>query len=695
MTIDEFLETLSEDVRIGSEANGLSIEEAFFARVTDTVTESGEVGLLEYFHHRGSPSSGIRVDGWGSDPGRSGQLTLCIVSHSDEPDGPVLTGSELNAIFRRPLKFLQNALEDDWRNALEETSPGFELADAIAAKWSTVQKIRLLLLTNRRLSSRIDGREMTEFRGRPVAYSVWDATRLHKLEASSLAREDIVVDLDDHGGPVPILPAHMPGSPYGAYLSVFPGAVLASIYDRWEARLLESNVRVFLQARGNVNKGIRKTIEDEPQMFFAYNNGITATAEAIETEERGGGTVMTRIRNLQIVNGGQTTASIHAALRARKDLSGIFVQAKLSVVDAEQAERIVPDISRYANSQNRIAAADFFSNHPFHMRMEEISRRLYAPAREGVFTQSRWFYERARGQFADRRSGLTAAETRKFDLEHPRAQVFTKTDLAKAEMTWRRQPDVVSKGAQKNFAFFASAIGREWEKSDTGFNEEWFRDAVAKLIVFRRMERIVSDAAGRWYTGGLRANTVCYAISKLVHDLDAEGQALDLRAIWTAQDITPELTEVLDACGEVLHLHLLDPRGGSNPTEWAKRRACWTAVEGLEIERPADLSGLLIDAGERRARRSEGRKDQKMVDGIEAQAAVVELGAAEWTRLREWITATGMKVSPAEAGILDLAERIRLKPLSEAQARRAMEVRARTATAGYGMASTGDGGSDA
>ena len=683
MTIEEFLETLSEDVRLRSEAEGLSVEEAFFARVTDTVTGSGEVDLLEYFHHRGSSSSGIRVDGWGGNPGSSGQLTLCVVSHSDDVDGPVLTGSELNTIFKRPLRFLKNALEDDWRDALEETSPGFELADAIAAKWPKVQKIRLLLLTNRRLSQRIDGREMTEFRDRPVAYSVWDASRLYKLEASSLAREDIVVDLDEHGGPVPVLSAHMPGSPYEAYLSVFPGAVLASIYDRWAARLLESNVRVFLQARGNVNKGIRKTIEEEPQMFFAYNNGITATAEAIETEERDGGTVMTRIRNLQIVNGGQTTASIHAALRAKKDLSGTFVQAKLSVVDGEQAERIVPDISRYANSQNRIAAADFFSNHPFHMRMEEISRRIYAPAREGAFTQSRWFYERARGQFADRRSGLTAAATKKFDLEHPRAQVFTKTDLAKAEMTWRLQPDIVSKGAQKNFAFFANAVGREWEKSDTDFNEEWFRDAVAKLIIFRRMERIVSDAVGRWYTGGLRANTVCYAISKLVHDLDANEQALDLRAIWTTQDITAELTEVLDAYGEVLHLHLLEPRGGSNPTEWAKKRACWTAAEGLEIERPADLSDLSIDVGERRVRKAEGQKDQKMVDGIEAQAATVELGAAEWVRLRGWIIKTGMRISPAEAGILESAERIRLKPLSEAQARRAMEIRARAVVEGY------------
>lgn len=197
------------------------------------------------------------------------------------------------------------------------------------------------------------------------------------------------------------------------------------------------------------------------------------------------------------------------------------------------------------------------------------------------------------------------------------------------------------------------------------------------------MERIVSDAAGRWYTGGLRANTVCYAISKLIDDLEADGQALDLRAIWTAQDISVELAEALDTYGEVLHLHLLDPQGGSNPTEWAKKRACWTAAGRLEVKHSADLSGLLIDTGEKRVRKAEGRRDQKMVDGIEAQAATVELGAAEWSRLRGWISETGMKISPAEAGILEMAEQIRVKPLSEAQARRAIEVRTRAVSAGY------------
>lgn len=255
---------LREDVRLLSEANGTSMEEAFFERVTDTITGSGEIDALEYFHHRGTPQSGIRVDGWGGDPRNSKLLTLLVVDHADDPNAPTLTGTELNNQFKRPLRFLKAALDEDWRNRLEETSPGFELADMIAARWSSVSKIRLLLLTDRKLSSRVDGREMTEFLERPVSYSVWDVTRLERIESSAMGREDIIVELDQHGGAIPVLPAHMPDSPYEAYLAALPGSVLASIYDRWEARLLEQNVRVFLQARGNVNKGIRKTIEEDP-----------------------------------------------------------------------------------------------------------------------------------------------------------------------------------------------------------------------------------------------------------------------------------------------------------------------------------------------------------------------------------------------------------------------------------------------
>lgn len=681
---DQYAEMLREDVRLLSEANGTSMEEAFFARVTDTITGSGEIDALEYFHHRGTPQSGIRVDGWGGDPRKSKQLTLLVVDHADDPEAATLTGTELNNQFKRPLRFLKAALDEEWRDRLEETSPGFELADMIAARWSSVKKIRLLLLTDRKLSSRVDGREMTEFMERPVSYSVWDVTRLERIESSAMGREDIIVDLDQHGGAIPVLPAHMPNSPYEAYLAALPGPTLASIYDRWEARLLEQNVRVFLQARGNVNKGIRKTIEEDPSMFFAYNNGITATAEAVEIENRDGVPMMTCLTNLQIVNGGQTSASIHAALRAGEDLSKTFIQMKLSIVDAEKAEKIVPDISRYANSQNRIAAADFFSNHPFHVRMEEISRRLYAPAKDGNFTQSRWFYERARGQFADRRSRLTPAKRRKFDLEHPRAQLFTKTDLAKAEMTWRGRPEIVSLGAQKNFAHFAHAIGKEWDKRDEAFSEEWFRNTIAKLIVFRKTERIVSDAAGSWYTGGLRANTVCYAISKLVRDVEEQKQSIDLKKIWNAQDLPDTLVDVLDQYGEAMHTHLLSPpSGGSNPTEWAKKKACFDAAMEIDLEFRSDISDILIGTAERRERASEGRRDQRMVDGIQAQATVAEIGSDEWASLRDWALRSGMRLTPTESGILEAATRLRLRPLSEAQSVKAMAVLERAREQGY------------
>ena len=214
------------------------------------------------------------------------------------------------------------------------------------------------------------------------------------------------------------------------------------------ARLLEQNVRVFLQARGNVNRGLRNTISNYPEMFFAYNNGITATAESIETVASPNGLLLTGMRNFQIVNGGQTTASIHAALRNREvDLDRVFVQMKLSIVNSDRALEIVPKISEYANTQNRVSAADFFSNHPFHIRMEGFSRRLYAPSRDGTFRQSKWFYERARGQYQDARGRLTQAERRRFDLEYPKPQMFTKTDLAKFLNVWRDKPDVVSRGS--------------------------------------------------------------------------------------------------------------------------------------------------------------------------------------------------------------------------------------------------------
>ena len=294
-------------------------------------------------------------------------------------------------------------------------------------------------------------------------------------------------------------------------------------------------------------------------MFFAYNNGITATAESIETVASPNGLLLTGMRNFQIVNGGQTTASIHAALRNREvDLDRVFVQMKLSIVNSDRALEIVPKISEYANTQNRVSAADFFSNHPFHIRMEGFSRRLYAPSRDGTFRQSKWFYERARGQYQDGRGRLTQAERRRFDLEYPKPQMFTKTDLAKFLNVWRDQPDVVSRGAQKNFADFASFIGGEWNKHSNDFNEVYYREAIAKAIVFRSVEvpESLREASGnaKGFDHGPHAlvtirNDLAHAeMKKGILSFEAYRQAREL-GLWYIELLLLELFETRRPAG--------------------------------------------------------------------------------------------------------------------------------------------------
>ena len=217
---------------------------------------------------------------------------------------------------------------------------------------------------------------------------------------------------------------------------IVPGQQLAEIYDKWGPRLLEANVRSFLQARAKTNKGIQKTIKDNPELFFPYNNGLSATADAVTCDFGPDGLMISEIKNLQIVNGAQTTGSIHSGLKSAKEqLLNVYVQMKLTVVPPERSEEVVPKISEFANTQNKVNAADFFSNHPFHVRMEQFSRAVLFARKEGERHDSKWFYERSRGQFINARSKLTAAQLRKFDLEYPKSQLFSKTDLAKFELS--------------------------------------------------------------------------------------------------------------------------------------------------------------------------------------------------------------------------------------------------------------------
>ena len=661
----DFKKEFFQEVHGRAGAGEQFLEDAFFELFTEHVVESGDLATADRVFY--TNRRGIRVDGYGGDPvAAEGVLTLIAVDFSATDEDTTLTQTDLTADFKRLHNFLEKCLDPKFVDALEEASPGFGLADLISARWSEISKIRLLLLTDKVLSSRIDGLKSGEVDGKPVTQNVWDIARLRQFVEGGQRGDPISVDLmQEFGGGIPLLRAHDEEGAYESYLAVVPGAQLAEIYDRWGPRLLEQNVRVFLQARGAVNKGIRNTLDNEPGMFFAFNNGITATAEDVEVASTKSGLEIIRIENLQIVNGGQSTASIHAASRRGVDLSRVFVQMKLMIVDSDEVTELVPRISEYANTQNKVAAADFFANHPFHVRLEQISRRLFAPAIDGGVRQTKWFYERARGQYQDDRALVSGAQRRKFDSEYPKRQLISKTDLAKFLMVWELQPHTVSLGAQKNFAAFAKIAAQQWDRAETSVNEQFFRHAVAKAIVFRHVESLVS--ARPWYEGGYRANIVAYTISRFAAHLAANDLALDFDRIWREQSVSVVLDEALTKSADGVVSVIVDPPSGSkNVTEWAKQQACWSRVERVEIDWPLELERVLLSRSEGEQLAKEAKAVQKVDNGIEAQTKVLNAGAKAWQEVETWGRERAL-VSDKESSILKICAAIPKKVPTEKQ----------------------------
>lgn len=658
----------------GAEANSAFQLAEFMEAFAEELMETGFIEGFEFCHFR--TARGIRIDGyWFND---EGGLDLFIADFESRLELASLTQTDVNALFKRATNFYEASKDKNLYSELEETSPEYGLSRDIADRKSSLQKVNFFILSERVLSDRLQALESNEIDGVSVSYHVWDVSRLQRQRSSRGHKEALDIDfLETFGAALPCLPAHVGSASYQSFLIVIPGEMLASLYGRYGARLLEQNVRSFLQARGKVNKGIRGTILNEPDMFFAYNNGITATAQAVETQSGDGGLEIVRLVDLQIVNGGQTTASLfHTQRKDKASLERVFVQMKLSVIPTEAGEEVVPKISEYANTQNRVNAADFFSNHPFHIRIEEFSRRIWAPAQQGAQRETKWFYERARGQYADAQSKLTQGEKRRFQAEYPKPQMFTKTDLAKFENVWDDDPKWVNLGAQKNFARYAARIGKEWNQAPDRFNEWYYRRAVARAIVFRAVEKLVS--AQPWYNGGYRANIVAYALAIIGKCCEDAGKKLNFQAVWEAQSLPASLENALVVAAKYVNDDISrPPEGISNISEWCKKDGCWlrltNGIDKLKARLHEDFWSSLVTEEQAASEAKAARKTQKIDNGIDAQKRVFEIPAQKWVEIRDFGSAKKI-LSPKEAGVVEVACKIPSKIPTEKQCQVLLEV---------------------
>ncbi len=687
--LQDFHSDFLNSVRAGAAAEGSFTEQSFVEEFGRRLTEAEEVDNLTPGHFEGLGISNKKIGFDGYDFGdEEGHVVLAVSHFVNAETVETLGTTEANRLFGLVVGFVEAVLSGDLLRKLEESSTGYQVARQLADQITRTFKIRIYLLTNCALGVQVKGFSSRELGPITVEFHPWDIQRLQRVQESGSGREEIEIDLNEwQPGGLPCLKAPITSASVETYLCVVPASVLAGVYKKYGSRVLESNVRSFLSVRGNVNKGIRGTLMKQPEMFLSYNNGITATATAVKTEISSDGLSLTRIRDLQIVNGGQTTASIFYAQKEDKglDLTDAFVQMKLIVVDEEQESELVPKVSRFANTQNRISDADFFSNHPFHQRMEEKSRRILAPSVAGSPFQTKWFYERTRGQFATERSRLTAAGQRQFDLENPKSHVFTKTDAARFLVSWGQMPHVVSAGAQKNFIQFAKEIDEKWSKDESQFGDEYFRDLVAKGILFNGLRGRVLKSD--WYKQepGYLANIVTYAIAKLVATVESSrsGRKFNLGRIWLEQGVSDELWELLEPFAVLARNVLTDARRPVvNVTEWAKRDACWAKVKTTEIQLAAGLDEYLVSAAVVAESVRSARQDQKMVSGIDDQVHVHKQGRAYWAEVLDFGTEL-KSISPKERDLLVLAAGPTSVMLSELQAKALVLVEKRMLESGF------------
>ena len=599
MTLEEFLTQIRTETRERREAEGghAYSEIAFAERAMEHMAEIGMTSdpVTCHFSKRIERAE-LRLSGYAvSDD--SDRLDLFVSLYSDSEKPVPIPDSETKMAAERCFQFLSRCAEGDLASRLDESNEAKGLAETIRETFSKLDHITIHVLTDRIAKSKsFKSREVGD---KTIRIEVMDIERLYRHLAEGKPRDEVVIDFRTvSGGPLPCVLVPGKQASYSTTLTAIPGDALRVTYERFGARLLEANVRSFLSATGKVNKGIRDTLRQSPGDFAAFNNGVVIIADEAGFERTAdGGPGLAWLRGVQVVNGGQTTASIYFTKKKapETDLRYVRIPAKIIVIAegsgaTENArEDLVANISRFANSQNAVKVSDLSANRPFHRELERLSQSTYCS--DG---STRWFYERAAGSFTVMlaRQGDTPARLKRLRTDFPRR--INKTDLARCLMAWAGRPDIVSQGLQKNFEAFSSLL----EASD---GSRWpvessidFKRIIAQAIVYRSTQGIVRDLKVQAF----QANVIAYTVALLGTRF---GNEFDLDQVWTAQTISHALGRTLRRWVPKVELALRVASGGRMISEWAKKRECWERVQQIELDTPEksadELRRMPVDDG--------------------------------------------------------------------------------------------------
>lgn len=666
-TYEEFEQEFLDDVRINAQIEGTTPDDYFLNDILGRLSSMGEITDPQVAPMQKKCRNGriMSFDAYAFD---ESDKSVVLISNDfvDDING-VLTRTQIEQYKQRMINFLQEAYDEKLNQYFDMTDSllftGRDIGRRMHVDYvkldddTSIDKVKLIIVTNKRLSERIKTLPSDDFNGKKVEVNVWSLTRLYELYESGREKEPIIIETNKYGiEGIPCIKAEMSGNlDYDAYLAIVPGKFLHEIYYEHGSRLLEGNVRAFLSNRGKINKGIRLTIKNEPTKFFTYNNGIACTASQITLSEDGH--MIVAMEDLQIINGGQTTASLTSAvLKDKMSLDNIFVPMKLTVVKNDDYDTMIQNISKYANSQNKVKDSDLFSNHPFHRTFEALAKRIQAPAHGEAVNNTMWYYERSRGKYEQEQFKFTKkSERENFVKKYPKNQVIKKEELSKyftcAELL---RPDQVSKGPEKCMSFFAEKIDEKYQKSPESFNDQFFKNCICYTILFKTTDKIVHKSD--WYISETytKPGVVAYTISKLLSSIPS-GYCLDYNVIWRKQELYPSLNAEIERLAHMTFDYV--QKLGGNGMEHFKKEETWKLFKSASYKPSRDFLDDLINSEVIESQSRSETKENKLSKKLDIETEIIMAGETYW----EGLIKEGLNrhlLSTTEIDLLRVAARV-------------------------------------
>lgn len=637
MDIREFAQEFQENIKMAVDMGNTDYDQELASAILEYIEDNGEVNVPELCAFQKTRTRITAYDY--NDEAES--LDLFYLIKSETLLGKI-NKNKIEQGFNYLMSFYRESMNDTLLKSVnvDNNDEIVEVAKLVQSTKGKINQLRLYIITDGLTEPDAVGAAVESDDGEYIIeFNVWDMQRVYQQHNIRAGKEKVEIDFPaEYNTELQCLKMSEENPFVDAYMAIIPGATLAKIYKKYQQVLLEKNVRTFLQFKGKVNKGIRKTLREEPDMFFSYNNGISTTASEIEVKEVDGTLYITRLYDWQIVNGGQTTASIAASLNDREvELSKVFVPMKVSVIrDVENSDEIVKAISTSANSQTAIKNSDFSANDSYLVDLEKFSRSEWVPNGNSKHVY-KWYFERTRGQYLDQLAQLSGFNEKAFKREYPKNKKITKTDIAKYEASWNMQPYNVCRGAEKNYTIFVEDIKREKPLVTSSY----FKHVVAKRILFDTIDSIVKSKK----LGGYKANMNAYLMSAIAFLSDKK---LNLSYIWDNQQVQQEVIDRIEELIPLVWMHLTGGASGGNQSsnvgEWSKKPDCWNRLK-LKLGDIDKFSSELMQTETNEDESCLNEAQQIRIQEAEAIEANYWFALANWAKSRDLLTPMDRKAA--------------------------------------------------